>query len=930
MLYVKKKIYCEGTLLNFPLLYANEVLNPKSNKSVRRLVGSTTLKFPVSLTVGNRYYFKFNNTTCDDVTDTTYITGYTKEGYFTASSNFWTFEVNSVAGGIYFDNIEVIEIDAALIDVVDSTIELTKISNSVTDIENIALEHSKDFEIVNNNKAQSVFVYPNDNRITYIAVLDELQGELILTSRNDEFINAQFVSEQLDFVEKLKNITMSQLDIADKVFEITSDNIINDNDDYCRYSFADLGNYTGGNFFIGGYIPVWDIATSHCIVGARLDKIIESISDATEYNITGDWFDSIYCQELTITDFENYKDENIVENKCKFNNNNDYTKQWVQAVDDNNLYAKIQTELTDTTGSFTSTKFEVTENIYGKLKAELKVTFDTATNDSDGNELGFWFRLSGSVYIILQEGGNEYVVGNQQLYDINRYNSHSLDFIIDENFRFLKDTEYKLSVVFSCRAEFEVPHDFADVGYLDFLNLKTSGDYEIEEQSTIRDNTEYPLRRVLPNISAYEFLKNVINFADLQFDYSTLNKTFTFYTFDEYFISKSTILNLTNKVDKDSVNMLLPSSEINREYKYKYTDSEILPSQNDLNKLDTFTSFNNEGTQEIELIFTLPEMIYNNFILDLGIFYKINDKTGSYNDPYNIREYGNGTFLYFIDKQPTSKILGNELGANVQLNVLTVATSTKANKTLHFHTQFLKDNVREDYLQRKLNDLINPNLNIIECDIDIQEDEYSQIKHNTLIDYNGNLHRINKLDSFTKDNLTKFELISTLINPHYTGTLPSYTFTGVSFDAASYNAIKQVTTGNTSTVIYDLDVIAVGGTSARLKVITNTSSKYTYSTDGGITWLALTVGNYINVPIATNSWKIKLNAASASVNDYKLEIESYITYSFDEYQSNDYLANIKVWEVNNGGSGGGSANVNAANLNDGNTSQKSQNESFSL
>ncbi len=873
MLSISEKIYCEGNNNNISYLSytgsLTEYTNPSTAKTVLYFSYTGIFKINLPIKIGAKYKVIINYTKVGLIAPN--FTGFTHNyKYFTATSSIFSFEISSVGDKFYLDSIELIELTSTIVDT-EENIEFNKFSGVFTDIEHLTGEYSFNFNIILNSKSDFIR-YPNDNRVSYIGVLNGKSGAVIINSKDDNYIDVIFVEEISNLIQALQNTTLKQCAIASEMFSIETSK---DSDLNCLYNYIDSDNFSQNLGFLlsGGLVKVLDynLTIQHLKPAVKLISLFDSIFEKIGYAYDTDLFSLPFVQNLGVANYQYYKDIEIAEYSATLTGSTS-----MSAISlDQQLASSIIPSLTDAGGGgFVSNFFTTAKNATNEFKFKSKITLTTETAESSSFEYPYNFSISFNLTVKFYDLSRGLLFASESKnVKLVKYETKDVEFDIETSINTIAsgqifariEIEVQNTDISGSDATFDSNFDYDNI-----VDITVDGDWSMNENENIKPAKDYEIRQILPEMSAYEFVKSIINLFALQIEFK--NNTLTLYTFDDYFIRQSTLLDFTNRAILKEKTM--PSAYLSKNYKYNYLEDNT-QNKTYFDKINNFISNNCENETNIEIPFNLPTNKNNNCfeVLD-HLITPFNNL--EWRNPYTTQKEIKGNFLILQDKKSLNLDVEHENGSISQMSTIPLGSNNFRNFTASFTSVWTeyKTGIAELFLNTKLNEFKNANSYKQNIEILLTQLDYEKIKKNTLINIDGQKYLIDKLSNFNPNKLTKMELIKTALNENFTGVFlyeqhydivftPQGAYVTDTFSGSTYSS---------GSISQTAETICASSSVCKLKVTINNG--FEYSTDE-VTWVAIPVGTEITLANnVVNQYYLRLNGVAEGT--YRLKLEATI------------------------------------------------------
>jgi len=334
--------------------------------------------------------------------------------------------------------------------------------------------------------------------------------------------------------------------------------------------------------------------------------------------------------------------------------------------------------------------------------------------------------------------------------------------------------------------------------------VNLDGNVVFNSSDKIVPGNQFNYRDLVPDITQMDFIREIANLYNLRFEYNDNTKTITWYTFDEFYMKYSTVVDYTNKIKKNNIKKELGSSYQSSEYNFGYEniDSLLNLNYNNINK-------HKYGYKTIKVPGDFKTKIYNykNYfglnkftytLFDNNIPLTINKASSSkrfssasslemLDVPYLSYQNLNSIFgfgrpdvedFFFRDEEkelkyisiiPSSSVILYHKEKDTNSDVYTLEMFETPSTCSKWKTP--NKNMYDLFLQNDWRDIISSNSEYLTVEVHLTNYEFSELKLNNIIQYEDDMHRIDKILNFNENKLTTMKLLRINFNPNYIGTV---------------------------------------------------------------------------------------------------------------------------------------------------------------
>jgi len=415
--------------------------------------------------------------------------------------------------------------------------------------------------------------------------------------------------------------------------------------------------------------------------------------------------------------------------------------------------------------------------------------------------------------------------------------------------------------------------DSIETGWDVIGQLVYNGSIKMESYDKIPPDNSFEFRDLVPDKKQIDIIKDLANLFNLRFEYDTIKNHIDWYTFDEYYMKNSEVKDYTNKIDKNNIKKILGNKFQVKNYNFSYKDTSgyLLNNYNLTNShkygskdIKLFGDFNKLNIDVLKLNFGIQNFRYvrNDYMAltnntSSNIVFNSTAYPNEMNKiPYlsyqNIMQFGIPSsvpltimrdedlkFLFVGSVATSSPIVYHKLsGTNGEVYTLEFLESESSSSRWKTPTQ----NQYDLFFQNDWNDIIKSNAVKLNTKIHLTNYEYDTLKLNTIIEFEGDMFRINDIKSFNSNKLTDLELLRINFNPNYNATvLDPLPF--ISFDSYEGGYGRFLTTSSTVTKTANTFDLTYDHLTDDLIVENNTADNpYQISLDGS-TWSDLNNGD---------------------------------------------------------------------------------------
>ncbi len=570
---------------------------------------------------------------------------------------------------------------------------------------------------------------------------------------------------------------------------------------------------------IPGYSHKLNLGMCDIYPSVYVRKIWDLIHEQAGYAYEGDIFDTDNWNGLLVNDLSKFKiDKETQEN---FKSRGEIIQNATLGVLPGFAsFASYNEWLTLDTheGECTYYGYEPSTYTTMKSKINIKVEIDLETDPNfetfdDNQHPGAFLHIMGEVHLIfipVQTGSidgevfdiNEgnYIVHNIGNFDLQNFNKGDTKYVLDTNVdidynQFIGNVKYRAKVMV-IPSYYNQTVDAGIIYLHQICDVNIEGSMEFDSHDRISTGNQFYFSNVVPKMKQIDFIKNIASLFNLRFEFDVEKKLITWYTFDEYYMKYSDIKNFNNIIQKDKLVKKLGAEfqSNNNIFSYKLTKGNVIEQYNDIyeHQFGSYTKRipgelkkketkfeNGFGIQPFEYVIDgyLP-LINNNNKVDIIYSSAIPRNNNvipflSYSNiiPLNSDIIFRKEFLVKIDMLtiPTSSpILSHKpLGNNSEVYTLEYYQAENNSTIYKEPTQ----NHYDLYLQNDFGTKLNTNAFILDCNVKLDNYDFSQLKLNDIIEYEENLFMIDKITGFNENKLTKLTLLKINFNPNYTGTV---------------------------------------------------------------------------------------------------------------------------------------------------------------